>query len=155
MQYCCGAANVTAYKLGRRCTAMVWLALTNALTRLDLGNIYMVAQAFLPQSDYPGACSPRCGLIHTFYFCPAGTHVLLLPCWYDTILMVRHPRSLVVGGGWDDKMFWHDVVYYVHTASYDPPEQPLLHRGVRGRPRVGRGLATPTQNWSQSTVASQ
>ena len=60
--------------------------------------------------------------------------------------MVRHPRSLVVGGGWDDIFFWYDVVYYVHKASYDPPEQPLLNRGVRGRRRlVGWRLANPTQ----------
>ena len=71
-----------------------------ALTSLDLGNIYMVAQAFLPQIDYPDACGPITRftfalLVHTFYFCPAGTMQLQ---------MVRHPRSLVVGGGWDDKI---------------------------------------------------
>ena len=69
--------------------------------------------------------------------------------------MVRHSRSLVVGGGWDDKIFWHDMVYYVRKASYDPPEQPLLNREVRGRLRAGRRLATPAQIGSQSTVASQ
>ena len=47
------------------------------------------------------------------------------------------------------------MVYYVRKASYDPPEQPLLNREVRGRLRAGRRLATPAQNWSQSTVASQ
>ena len=42
VQYCRGAAGITGYKFRRRCTAMVWLALTNALTSLDLGNIYTV-----------------------------------------------------------------------------------------------------------------
>ena len=56
-------------------------------------------------------------------------------------MVQQYPRSLVVGGGWDDKKN-----YTVRTiASYEPPEQPLLNREVRGRPRVGRGLATPTQ----------
>ena len=35
-------------------------------------------------------------LVHTVYFCPAGTIQLL---------MVRHPRSLVVGGGRGDNFF--------------------------------------------------
>ena len=77
------------------------------------------------------------------FTCPAGPLVQL------------YPRSLVVGGGWGDKIFgilWFTM--YIHAASYDPPEQPLLNRGVRGRPRVGRGLANPT-NWIQSRVASQ
>ena len=85
-------------------------------------------------------------LVHTFYFCPAGTIQLL---------MVRHPRSLVVGGGWDDKKIkknWHDMVYYVRQASYDPPEQPLLNREVRGRLGTRPRLATLVQIGSQSTV---
>ena len=69
--------------------------------------------------------------------------------------MVRHPRSLVVGGGWDEIFFWHDMVYYVRKASYDPPEQPLLNREVRGRLRARRRLATLAQIGSQSTVALQ
>ena len=69
--------------------------------------------------------------------------------------MVRHPRSLVVGGGWDDKIFWHDMVYYVRQASYDPPEQPLLNREVRGRLGTRPRLATLVQIGSQSTVALQ
>ena len=69
--------------------------------------------------------------------------------------MVRHPRSLVVGGGWDDKFFWHDTVYYVRQSSYDPPEQPLLNREVRGRLGTRPRLATLVQIGSQSTVALQ
>ena len=60
------------------------------------------------------------------------------------------------GGGFT-KILWH----HVHTASYDPPEQPLLNREVRGRPRVGRGLATPTHNqgwlhnaWNLCSIAA-
>ena len=78
------------------------------------------------------------------FTCPAGPLVQL------------YPRSLVVGGGWDDKIFgilWFTM--YIHAASYDPPEQPLLNREVRGRLRAGRRLATPAQIGSQSTVASQ
>ena len=59
VQYCRGAADITGYKLGRRCTAMVWLTLTNSLTRLDLGNIYKIGSGLLPQIVYPDACSPR------------------------------------------------------------------------------------------------
>ena len=54
----------------------------------------------------------------------------------------RVGRQFLFGGG-------HDVVYYVCKASYDPPEQPLLNREVRGRPRVGRGLATPTIGYNR------
>ena len=59
VQYCRGAAGITGYKMGRRCTAMVWLTLTNATTRLDLGNIYKIGSGLLPQIVYPDACSPR------------------------------------------------------------------------------------------------
>ena len=48
---------------------------------------------------------------------------------------------------------WHDTVYYVRQSSYDPPEQPLLNREVRGRLRARRRLATLAQIGSQSTVA--
>ena len=53
VEYCRGAAGITGYKFRRRCTAMVWLALTNALTRLDLGHITKLAQAYFRRSSIP------------------------------------------------------------------------------------------------------
>ena len=76
VQWCRGAAGNTGYKVGRRCTAMVWLTLTNALTRLDLGHLTKLAQAYLPQIVYPSACSLRGDSISRF---TSALHGLLLP----------------------------------------------------------------------------
>ena len=53
VQYCRGAAGITGYKFRRRCTAMVWLALTNALTRLDLGHTTNWLRLFFRRSSIP------------------------------------------------------------------------------------------------------
>ena len=64
-------------------------------------------------------------LVHTFYFCPAGTIQLS---------MVRHPRSLVVGGGWDEIFFFGMMWYttYVKPATTPPSNRCSIGRCVGG-----------------------
>ena len=41
-------------------------------------------------------------------------------------MVQQYPRSLLVGGGWDNKIFWHRLVYYVNT---DPPRATAAQSG--------------------------
>ena len=109
-----------------------------------------MAQAFLSQIVYPSACSLRGDSISRS---TSALHGLLLPCGYNTT--TNGTTSSLTCRGWRvgrQNCFWHDTVYYVRQSSYDPPEQPLLNREVRGRLGTRPRLATLVQIGSQSTV---
>ena len=113
----------------------MWPEICGSTLSLDDNNFGLPYNWFALREQAAGTLS--CGT------CPVGV-------WLFQMIQ-QSPLLTCRGWGVGHQNFLH----HVHTASYDPPEQPLLNRGVRGRPRVGRGLATPTQNWIQSRVASQ